>query len=59
MTARITGSTISLDFDSTVNKVTATDSAGTFATGKPGIMIAPGGSGTTQQVADNFTATAQ
>ena len=59
ITGRITGSTMSLDFDGTVNKVTATDSAGTFATGKPGIMIGPGGSSTTQQVADNFTATAQ
>jgi hypothetical protein len=57
ITGRITGSTLSLDFAGVTNKVTVTDSAGTFATGKAGIMIGPGGSSTFQQVADNFTAT--
>lgn len=53
--ARVTGSTLSLDFNG-VNKVNATDS--TFATGKVGILIS-GGTTTYQQQADNFSASVQ
>jgi hypothetical protein len=59
ITGRITGTTLSLDFNGVVNKVTATDNDRTILTGKAGILIGPGGSSTIQQQADNFTATVQ
>ena len=59
ITARITGNTLSLDFDSVVNKVTVSDGAGTFASGKVGILLSGGGSTTTRQVADNFSTKVQ
>ena len=58
ITARASGNKLSLDFNSTLNVVSVTDAASTFTTGKPGIMVGPGGSSTTQQQADNFSATA-
>jgi hypothetical protein len=59
ITGRISGSTLALDFNGGTNTVTATDAAASFATGKVGILVGPGGSTTTQQVADNFSATVQ
>jgi hypothetical protein len=55
ITGRVTGTTLSLDFNG-VNKVNAADA--TFATGKIGILIG-NGSTTAQQQADNFKATVQ
>ena len=54
--ARVSVKTLSLDFNG-VNKLMITD--GTFSTGKVGILIGAGTSSTTQQVADNFTASVQ